>query len=197
MQIGGFLFMNNEENDIILAPPGGPNSSPTPINMTEWARLEQRIMEISTVTPVKAPELLSTFNRAALELDRLANSLELEYQTALREADKIRAVILLDKMPAILEQKGLSSSENIRKAVLALDPELDAALEKAELLKAMTKMIRGKYDAFERAFRSVRTLVGEQNFNFLNPKVETSGDSGNRSVGIEPANRGGFGKPKY
>jgi hypothetical protein len=188
--------MDNEDS-IIVAPGGGPSSPGIPIDLAQWARLEQRIDEIATVTPTKAPELLGTFNRAALELDRLANSLELECQVAQREADKIRAVILLDKMPQILEQKKLASSEQIRKAILSLDPELDAAMEKVELLKAMTKMIRGKYDAFERAFRSVRTLVGEQNFNFTDSRRETSGNSGTGGVGIRTVNSGGFGKPKY
>jgi hypothetical protein len=58
------------------------------------------------------------------------------------------------------------------------------------MLKAMTKMLRGKYDAFERAFRIVRTMVGEQNFNFTLPARELShGRGGPKDVGIKPKAR--------
>ncbi len=193
-------------DDIILAPSGNKAGQEIPIDMGYWAQLEARINEVATVTPQKAPELMATFNRAALDLDRLANMLELEYQIALREADKIRAEVLLDRVPKILAEKGLANSRNpmgsedLRNAVLAQDKDLDAALERSEQLKAMTKMIRGKYDAFERAFRSVRTLVGEQNFNFSLPARELShGKDGDQTnVGIKPrVATPGFGTPKY
>jgi hypothetical protein len=61
---------------------------------------------------------------------RLANTIELEYQFAVREAEKIRAEVLLDRVPKILAEKGLATaknpmgSEDLRDAVLAQDTEL-------------------------------------------------------------------------
>jgi hypothetical protein len=184
--------------EIILCPAGNKLNPDIPIDLGYWAQQETRIAEIATCTPGKAPELLASFNRAALELDRLSNLLELEHQTALREAEKVRAEVLLDRVPRILASKGLTTpknpmgSEDLRNAVLAQDPDLDQALERAAQLKAMSRLIRGKYDAFERAFRSVRTLVGEQNFNYSNRSL--SGDTGTGGVGTVLAN--GFGKPR-
>lgn len=183
---------------IVHCPAGSPSSQPIPIDLGYWAELEARIREIATVTPTKAPELLSTFTRACLDLDGLVNTLELEYQVSMREAEKIRATVLLDRVPKILQEKGLTTSKNpmgsedLRNAVLAQDPDYDAALERTEQLKAMTRMVKGKYDAFERAFRSVRTLVGEQNFNYSNDK-RLSGDTGTAPAG----STNGFGKPRY
>jgi hypothetical protein len=192
--------MSDQSDDIIIyAPAGSPTSQETGINMSLWARLEARIDEVATVTPGKAPELLSTFNRAALDLDRLGNELELEYQVAQREAERIRGEILLDRVPKILAERGLSTaknpmgSEDMRQAVLSQEKDYQAQLETVDKLKALVKMARGKYDAFERAFRSVRTLVGEQNFNFSG-KIG-GGDLSGKTVGIQKPN--GFGTPRY
>lgn len=190
------------ESQIVYCPPGKPGGLGTEIDLGFWARQEARLQEVASVTPQKAPELLAAFNRCALDLDRLANTIELEYQFAVREAEKVRAEVLLDQVPRILQEKGLAStknpmgSEDLRDAVLAKDAGYEQACDTADMLKAMTKMLRGKYDAFERAFRSVRTMVGEQNFNFTLPARELShGKDANfkAPVGIKP----GFGTPKY
>lgn len=178
---------NPPESAIIFAPAGNKSGEDIPIDLAHWARLETRIQEVSTVTPHKAPELLATFNRAALDLDRLANMLELEHQMAVREAERVRGEVILDKVPFILKAKGLATdrnpmgSEDMRLAVLSQDRDYQESLERVDKLKAMTRMIRGKYDAFERAFRSVRTLVGEQTFNFGNRNL--SGDTGTTEPG--------------
>lgn len=183
-------------------PRGAEGGEPIFVDLVVWAKAEARIAEIAAVTPAKAPELLSAFNRAALELDRLGNMLELEYQISLREAAKVKAVVLLDRVPKILAEKGLATakspmgSEDIRIAILDQDQEYDRAQERSELLKAATKLIKGKHDAFERAFRSVRTLVGEQNFNYGGgtSKELSHSTSESKPVGIKPS---GFGAPKY
>lgn len=193
------------QDSIIFAPTAKAGAPSIVIDLGHWARLEARIQEVATVTPVKAPELLATFNRAALDLDSLGTQLELEYQIAVREADKVRAEVLLDRVPKILAEKGLATaknpmgSEDLRNAVLAQDRDYDAAIERAEQLKALTKLVRGKYDAFERAFRSVRTLVGEQNFSFSLPARDLSHRPGDvKEVGItNKSPTPGFGKPKY
>jgi hypothetical protein len=192
-------------SEIILCPAGNKDGQDIPIDMGHWAQLEARVIEIATVTPTKAPELLATFNRAALDLDKLGNMLELEYQLAVREAEKVRAEVLLDRVPKILQEKGLATakspmgSEDLRNAILAQDKDYEAAQDRADQLKAMMKMIRGKYDFFERAFRSVRTLVGEQNFNFTLPARELSAGERDqrREVGINRPPPAGFGTPKY
>lgn len=190
--------MSDETSDLtIYAPAGSPSGQDIPINLSHWGRLEARIEEVAAVTPTKAPELLATFNRAALDLDRLANEVELEYQLAQREADRLKGEILLDRVPDILAQKGLATpknpmgSEDLRQAVLSQQADYRDQLERVDKLKAMVKMIRGKFDAFERAFRSVRTLVGEQSYNFGGVKIN-GGDLSGKTVGIQ-----GFGKPKY
>src|SRR5262245_33499050 len=98
--------------DIIFAPRGKKDEAPIPLDMAHWAALEARIQEVACVTPQKAPELLATFNRAALDLDHLANTFELEYQIAVREAEKVRAEVLLDKVPKVLQEKGLATAKS-------------------------------------------------------------------------------------
>jgi hypothetical protein len=194
--------MSDSSGAIVVLPAGKPNGSSIRIDMGYWASLETRIEEVATVTPTKAPELLATFNRSALELDRLANELELDTQNALRAAERIKSIIILDKVPAILKEKGLVTERNpmgsvdLREAILGQDPEYITALEKASILKAMTRIIRGKYDAFERAFRAVKTLVGEQNFNYGQRNPNLTGTTGSSAPGAAVPVQG-FGSPKY
>jgi hypothetical protein len=197
---------------VILAPRGKSEEPDIPIDLEYWAKLEARISEVATVTPTKAPELLATFNRAALKADELANSLEFEQQIAARESDKIKAQILLDDVPKILAEKGLSTnksplgSEDLREAIINSNAKYTESIDRQDQLKALTKMFRTKYNAFERAFRSVKSLVAEQTFNF-GKDSRTSGDSGDGEPGIRAtASRSGtggtfigsgFGHPKY
>lgn len=198
----------SDQTELFYIAPGPCGGMELSIDMTYWAKMEARIMEISIVTPTKAPELLSTFNRAALEADRLAVSFELEYQAAVRAAEKLKGEILLDKIPKYLVERGMQSARNplgsadIREAFLAKDEELIAALERADLIKAAVRLLRGKYEAFERAFRSVKALVSEQSFNFSSPSTAglTHGRDAAHSapVGInQPKQNRGFGSPKY
>ena len=190
--------MSDETSDLtIYAPAGVPGGAETAINMSHWGRLEARIQEIAHVTPTKAPEMLATFNRAALDLDQLSGQLELEYQSAMREVDRLKGEILLDRVPRILAEKGLATaknpmgSEDMRQAVLSQEKDYQAQLERVDQLKALLKMVRGKFDAFERAFRSVRTLVGEQSYNFSKPVIN-GGDLSGKTVGIQ-----GYGKARF
>lgn len=188
-----------ETQEIVYVPAGNKNGAPIEVDFGALAKIEARIQEVASVTPQKAPELLATFNRAALDMDRLSHQLELEYQLSVRDAERIRGEVILDRAPTILKQKGLTTdrnpagSEDLRNAVLANDKEYLEAMDRSDFIRAMQKIIRGKYDAFERAFRSVRTMVGEATFSFSNRNL--SGDTGDAEVGESLKSR--FGTPNY
>lgn len=187
-------------DNIVLCPAGTPGGQPTEVNFGHWADLETRIGEIATVTPTKAPELLATFNRVCLDLERLHNNLELEHQYSLRHAERVRGQVILDRVPKILIEKGIATaknplgSEDIRNAILSQDQEYQDALERCDQIRAMVKLISSKYDAFERAFRSVSKLVGEAVFNYGSNR-SLSGDTGSAEPG-EKQPPPGFGRPK-
>jgi hypothetical protein len=55
------------------------------IDITELVKLENRLADVATVTIQKAPELLTTFNRAWLDLNRMISMLTFEKNKAVQK----------------------------------------------------------------------------------------------------------------
>lgn len=169
------------------------------IDLAHWARQEARIQEVAAVTSEKAAELLSTFNGCCLDLDDITNKLTLEAQLAQREADSVKARVIIDEVPTILAARKLATaknpmgSEDLRNAILGTHQEYQQALRKVDTLKALTKLMQGKRDAFERAWRSVRALVSERTFN---PNRTINAGPGTTSGGIGSGGPAHFGKAR-
>lgn len=173
----------------ITVPRSGGNASPVTLDLTGICKAECRIMEVAVVTPQKAPELLATFNSACLELSRFVTFLESEHIYATRAAARIKGTILLDKVPTILKEKGLSNpkspagSEDMRNAILDVDEEYQAALDRVYEMSCYMSLLKGKLKNIEMAYSSVKKILGEGAFNYK----QDLGDS----------MQSGYGKPKY
>lgn len=154
------------------------------LNMTNIYRAEERIQEIAFVTQHKAPELLAMFNMVFLELTRHITRVKYEKVEAEKAAERVRAVILLDKVPGILEAKGLTSarspagSEDLRNAILSVDPEYSAAVDKCDQVNAVLGLLEGKLKGIEWAYSSVKKILGENAYNHSNPTLKDSGSGG-------------------
>jgi len=193
------LYTNTE----IVCPINGKG---TVIDLLKVYETEGRIQEVAFVTPAKAPELLARFNESYLYLHKHISLLEYELIRSTREANKLKAVILLDNVPKILEQKGLvsgkskSGSEDLRNAILDQDEKYQDALDETQKIKCIIELLKGKMKGVEMAFTSVKKILGESAFNMLsrNPGSGT----GNAEVGgtnPDPmkSQGGNFGKARY
>jgi hypothetical protein len=176
-------------------------SQPLCIDLSKVYSIEARIEEVAFVTPTKAPELLARFNEGYLFLHKQICLLEYELVQATREANKIRSIVLLDRVPVILEQKGLggknrAGSEDLRNAILDGDEEYQSARETVEQVSCIIELLKGKLKAFEMAYTSVKKLLGEGAFNMLsrNPGTGTNPDT---KVGQVDRPVQGFGKARY
>lgn len=128
---------------------------------------EYRLFEVATVTAAKAPELLSTFNMAYLELSRnLANS-QFEYNRAVRARENARATFMIDRLPNALQAKNLVTAkspmgtEDIRSSLLRMDTDFLAAEELVDELKCVCSLLDGKMKSVEMAYTSVKKILGE------------------------------------
>jgi len=148
---------------------------------------ESRAPEIAAITPTKAPELLVTFNRAYLDLTQIFAKLHLERSRAEDALGKAKAVILLDKLPGILKEKGISSSVDIRQAIVDSDADYQAAKETLDIITATMEYIKGKIKFMENSYTAVKKIIGERNWNMTESlsQGEVSG----------PVGRAQFGKP--
>lgn len=195
------LTISNTESvvSVVIAQPNKPVER-LDINLEEWAKAEARLAEQASVTAAKAPELMAFFNRQVLELDRVLSKLEFAYQVALREAEKQRSQVLLDRAPTMLRERGLVTgknplgSEDLRNAILAQDADYQQALDDADFAKAIKALMKGKADAFLRGFQAVRSTHGDQKYSLNLPNRNLSGDSGTAEAG--KGGTPGFGRPR-
>jgi hypothetical protein len=127
---------------------------------------ERRVQEVATVNSHKAPELLSVFNTAYFTLNDHLTKLDLALVEARKAANLRRSVVILDLVPQILKQKGLSSarspggSEDQRKAILDADEPYLVLMDTVAQLEAMHELLDGKRKGFEWAFTSVKKIIG-------------------------------------
>lgn len=169
---------------------------------------ESRIHEVAIVTPTKAPELLSEFNRGWLEAKKVVARLQFELHQAVTGMKQVKSRLVLDEIPGILLAKGLvteknkSGSEDLREMVLMTKPEYVDACDRVAALEVAIQFIRDKADALEMAYTSVKKLLGEGGgsnpFHRSNPSLSGGGSKEDLGAPSQPSPRyTGFGTPTY
>lgn len=185
---------------LMTVPRATPGASPLEFDLTEVNRGLARELEVAAVTAFKAPELLSTFNRAHAQACEIAIQLQREVAAAKSATDRIRAVIILDRAPEVLRTKGLSStknpagSEDLRQAVVDADPEYRTAVDQLDQLKAFYEFVKSKAKSLENSYMSVRRLLGEDLMAGRSPNT-SAGNEGDASIG-DVVTSDGFGEPR-
>lgn len=186
----------NNVNALIL-PKGGLDAGELKLNMENLALIESRKREVAYVNKETAPELMKIFNEGYCEAQRMMVQVSYEYTVALKEANKRKSIVILDKAPTILKEKGLvnarspGGSEDLRRAVLEADEEYLALQEKATILELAYELLKGKAKGFEQSYLAVKKIydisyTGLGNAHNLHNPVENYGPS-----------NGGIGKARY
>jgi hypothetical protein len=131
------------------------------LDMTEIHRAESRLGEIAVMNPAATPELISYFNQACNQVSKYLAWLSYEILEANKTLDLAKAVVVCDKMPdevQKLQAKGVKSNEDFRAALIARDPECQAAQDTLNILIAAQKLLDGKFWSFIRAYNSAMAL---------------------------------------
>jgi hypothetical protein len=179
--------MSDAPRNALIVP--RPNGGELSLDMTSVYQAVTRIQEIQIVNSHKAPELLAIFNMAYLTLSDHLRKVELVYNDWDKTARRIRAKVILDKVPAILREKGLASSrspggsEDQREAILDTDDEYVAARDKVQFARCMTELLKGRRDSIEMAYSSVKKILGSetQSQGLNNNRNLSAGDLGSDS----------------
>lgn len=131
------------------------------IDISEIVKAESRLAEVAIVNIQTAPDLLTTFNRNWLDLHRMVSLLGYEKNKAENLLKRTRAEVLLNCSDATIKAKGHSkASADLRDALAELSPEVAAAKDRLEELTVLVLYLKGKQDAFQRGYESVKKLVG-------------------------------------
>lgn len=176
--------MNELTPGTLVVPRGLPGIDPLKLNVGSILEVESRIQEIAIVTPVKAPELISAFNKAFSEITEMIAKVRYEYRVAEANVDKVRAICIIDRVPQILQEKGLTSakspmgSEDVRSSILALDTEYQAAQERVIQIQCMLEFLEGKAKAIDKAYMAVKAVYADSSQYRHSPDLTvTPGDS--------------------
>lgn len=153
--------------EVLVVPNGLPGLSPLKLDLKGIFQVESRIQEIATLTIVKAPELMSVFNKAYCDLVGMIFMVQLQYELARKYSNEVKAVVLLDKVSDILKSKGLATStrptgsEDFRQAVLDLDPDYQVAQDKIMQLKSILMLLEGKQKSIDMAYTATKKVYGD------------------------------------
>lgn len=188
-------------SETILCPRGNGQGDPIVIDMRAIIKTQNRIIEVQSVTPQKAPELLTSFNITWRDLHQHITFLTKEELDAERTLNRVRAGILLDEVPDLLKTRGLKDTESNRNAIIHRDDRYEAAADRVAQIHSIVEGLKGMLKATEMAYTSVKKILGESAYNFLNRTDAHYGeDVAQRPVGeVSPDERPaqGFGKPRY
>lgn len=152
---------------------------------------EARIPEVAIVTPEKAPELLAAFNVAYLEASRMAIQLEEELLRAKQTVERVKALIILDRAPKILTERGLSTGKNpagsadLRQAVIDSDPEYQQAVDIVNAIDCYMALMKNKAKGIEMAYTSVKRILGENAFNYAGKLANLNLSAGELADDVE------------
>jgi hypothetical protein len=153
------MMLNLEQTTYLVACIDEPTRK-IGIDITELVKLENRLADVATVTIQKAPELLMTFNRAWLDLNRMISILTFEKNKAENLLKRNRAEALLNCTEDTLKAKGHNKgSADLRNAIADTDPSVIEAGDKLDEFKALLSFLQGKQEAFKEGYQSVKKII--------------------------------------
>lgn len=168
----------------LIVPRGVPGSEPMQIDMGSILEVQSRIQEIATVNAVKAPELISAFNMAYADLADMIARVRYEFNVSKANMDQVRAIVLLDKVPGILEERKLTSgkspmgSEDVRSAILATDVEYQSAQSRVMQIQCVLELLEGKLRSIDKAYMAVKAVGSDQSQFRHSPDLSTTPGTG-------------------
>lgn len=142
------------------------------LNMSEITYAEGRLDEIATVNTHKAPELMSCFVKAYTWCVEHVTNLTAESVKAETAANFRKAEIILEEVPRVLKEKGITgkSNEDYRNAVIAMDKAHIALRERFNHIEMYRELFKGKLKSIELAYMAVRKIYGS-GMDFRNPNL--------------------------
>lgn len=147
------------------------------INTTKIYAVLGRIEEVAMVTSAKAPELMTAFNKAYLELGRWATVILFRKAQAKMDLDKIYARIVLEKVPQVIATKGLRESESVREAVANQDDQYLKARDTFDRYIALYEVVKHQMKSIEMAYTGAKKVLGEHNPNLIDTRKELTGSN--------------------
>jgi hypothetical protein len=157
---------NAGHTSTLLIPRGIPGLSPMSLDMGLIYAAENRLSEVSMVSPGSAPELIGYFNEACNTTTKYLAWVEYEILMAHKHFDLAKAHVILEKAPeaySAVKDKGIKFNEDFRSALVTLDHECQSRLDVVNALQAVKALLEAKAKSFERAYYACKTIWDKKN----------------------------------
>lgn len=129
------------------------------IELKETQVAVQHLPHIKNATPATFPELVSVFTNSYYELSKAIGYLKMESASIDHELEYLRAQLLINEVPILLEARKLKSTVDTNNALIILDPrhrELSATKERFD---AALALIEQRAKAITMAYYSLREIA--------------------------------------
>jgi hypothetical protein len=156
----------------------GAGQTPIVLELKHTNYALTRIDDIRIVNPMSLPDLLTVFLKSMNELSKAIGFISTEIVKTKMSLDRVKSNLLLHEMPRILTEKNVKSSEDIRNAILTLDPQYAEKSEQLAMLEAVLDNLRAKNKNMETATFNCKTII---QYTYLPPKLK---DYTNQEFGI-------------
>jgi hypothetical protein len=172
-------------DEVLRFPAGDGVSSDIVFDLRPVFTAKARLVELQAITRLKAGELVHAFIRAWSDTAKLAKQAERQLTRAKRKLKEVRAVVILDRVPAELVKRGWATSrspvgsEDIRESIVDNDAEYQKASDRLEQIQAAVAILTIDAETFKMAYFSVNKLVDP----YDRTQNDTSGGIGEGEVG--------------
>lgn len=139
--------------------PGLGRCSSLSLGISKWTESKKRLFEAKTVNPSNYSDLEYCFNEAYREMKNNLSKISYAIAMAKQNIEDIKADIILDEIPKIMEEKGLRKSSNnadLRNAVFARSEKYREANEHLANLQALEMFFEGHIKLMENTCRYMR-----------------------------------------
>jgi len=155
------------------------------VDLTHVYEVLGRISEVGSLSPMKAPELMSTFNKAYLVLGKYLNVVRLEEINAVAALNKRKSILVLDEIPTKLKEKHLKDTKSNIDAMMETDSDYVQIKDVVEQLAALQELLKHHLKSLEMGYTGAKKQIGEHNPNLNNRQSELNGaDEANRRLGF-------------
>lgn len=137
----------------------GFNKTPLVLELKDTLYAEDRLSDIRIVNSKTAPELICVFIEASRELVRAIGILEADLVEMSYDLENRHAYLLINEVPGILEAKRLKSSEDVREAVIQLDPMYSELKLKVNKLKQEKQRLNNRLHTIEKGYFSCQKIA--------------------------------------
>ena len=139
--------------------PRGRTEAPILLELKDTREAEYRLSDIAVVNHAILPGLISAFTKGLAELARAMGVISFEKVKAQHRMEQRKSHLLIYEVPKIIEEKKLKTSEDIRTAIINLDPDFAELSQVQDNYEEVFENLKIRFKTIEHALYGCKTIT--------------------------------------